>query len=228
MRKIHQFNTVGRTTQDQICTTGKFFCEKKFATSGRICTRAYQRNELALAISSVDYRCILCKNYASSLPSSAEGTLHITSSSASSSPVDPTPSSQPRKTSGYRDDRLQIIVRRPRFSKFDSVTPRYFVSTAPISVPTADAPLKMLMSVANKTASTPGGHILAARTSVGRNANSPKIARATSSPKTKASSGMPSDLLACEIKRSWDSPRGVDAIDVQNSISFMATLRRNL
>mmetsp|Transcript_21857 Transcript_21857/g.32713 ORF Transcript_21857/g.32713 Transcript_21857/m.32713 type:complete len:102 (+) Transcript_21857:136-441(+) len=94
---------------------------------------------------------------------------------------------------GYKDVKLQMIVSRPKLSKLFSVTPSVFVSSAPTSVPTVDAPLNMLINVANKTASTPGGHILAAKTNVGRKANSPRIANTTSSPKTKAPSGIPSD-----------------------------------
>mmetsp|Transcript_8536 Transcript_8536/g.10209 ORF Transcript_8536/g.10209 Transcript_8536/m.10209 type:complete len:102 (+) Transcript_8536:147-452(+) len=100
------------------------------------------------------------------------------------------------KRSGYSDEILQTTVNKAKLSKLLSVTPNAFVSNAPTSVPTVDAPLKMLMSVANSTASTPGGHNRAARTNVGKNATCPKIANATSSPNTNAPSGIPKSLLA--------------------------------
>mmetsp|Transcript_23288 Transcript_23288/g.34080 ORF Transcript_23288/g.34080 Transcript_23288/m.34080 type:complete len:251 (-) Transcript_23288:138-890(-) len=83
------------------------------------------------------------------------------------------------------------------------------------------------MRVANKTASIPGGQILAASTSVGRKANSPRIARTTSSPNTNAPSGIPSDRLACVMSRSCRRPRGAEAIDVHNKIVLMGTVLRN-
>jgi len=79
------------------------------------------------------------------------------------------------KTSGINDDTLHIIVNRARLSKLLSVTPKSFVSAAPNSVPTVDAPLYILINVAKSTASTPGGHNLAARTKVGKNASSPIV-----------------------------------------------------
>lgn len=120
-----------------------------------------------------------------------------------------------------------MIVNRPKLSKLFSVTPSIFVNSAPVSVPTVEAPLKMLINVANKTASTPGGHILAAKTKVGRNANSPRIARTTSSPKTKAPSGIPSDLFVWDISNKFINPSGADAIEVQNKIFFIGTFVLN-
>ena len=112
---------------------------------------------------------------------------------------------------------------KPKLSKLFSVTSKVLVSKAPTSVPTVEAPLKMLISVANNTASTPGGQILAASTNVGKNANSPKMARTTSSPNTNAPSGIPKDRLACVISNSWMSPKGALATVVQNRISLIAT-----
>ena len=77
------------------------------------------------------------------------------------------------KTRGNNDDTLHMIVRRARLEKSLSVTPRTFVNAAPTSVPTVLAPLYIDIKVANSTASTPGGHSLAARTNVGKNAISP-------------------------------------------------------
>ena len=79
------------------------------------------------------------------------------------------------KTSGINDDTLHMIVNRARLSKLLSVTPKSFVSAAPISVPIVDAPLYILINVAKSTASTPGGHNLAASTKVGKNASSPVV-----------------------------------------------------
>ena len=119
--------------------------------------------------------------------------------SMSDSDLLPIPSNSPIKIKGYKDERLQIIFNMPKLSKLLSVTPSCLVSKAPTSVPTVDAPLKMLIKVAKSTASTPGGQILAARTRMGKKANSPRTARTTSSPNTKASSGMPSERFAWEI-----------------------------
>ena len=94
----------------------------------------------------------------------------IVLSSSSASDLSPTSSRSPINRSGYSDEILQIKVSRPRLSKLLSVTPRAFVSAAPTSVPTVLAPLKILINVANKTASTPGGHTRAANTNVGRKA----------------------------------------------------------
>ena len=79
------------------------------------------------------------------------------------------------KTSGINDDTLHMIVNRARLSKLLSVTPKSFVNAAPISVPTVEAPLYILINVAKSTASTPGGHNRAASTSVGKNASSPAV-----------------------------------------------------
>lgn len=145
------------------------------------------------------------------------------SSSSSASDLVPTPSNKPMNKSGYKDVKLQMIVNNPKFSKLFSVTSNILVNTAPTSVPTVEAPLNILIRVANKTASTPGGHILAANTKVGKNANSPKIANTTSSPKTKAESGIPNDLFACEISKRFIKPRGADAIVVQSRIFLIGT-----
>ena len=116
-----------------------------------------------------------------------------------------------------------MIVKRPKLSKLLSVTPNILVNNAPTSVPTVDAPLKILINVANNTASTPGGHILAAKTNVGKKANSPNMANTTSSPKTNAPSGIPNDRLAWDISNKLISPSGADAIDVQNKIFLIGT-----
>mmetsp|Transcript_27875 Transcript_27875/g.81837 ORF Transcript_27875/g.81837 Transcript_27875/m.81837 type:complete len:201 (+) Transcript_27875:654-1256(+) len=129
-------------------------------------------------------------------------------------------------SNGYSELTLQMTVSRARLSKLLSVTPRYLVSAAPNSVPTVDAPLKMDMRDANNTASMPGGQSLAARTRVGRKANSPNIDNATSSPNTKAPSGIPNARFAWVMRRRLDSPRGAEAMDVQNSMSLMGIVRR--
>ena len=77
------------------------------------------------------------------------------------------------KISGINDDALHMIVNRARLSKLLSVIPKSFVNAAPISVPTVEAPLYILINVAKSTASTPGGHNLAASTKVGKKASSP-------------------------------------------------------
>jgi hypothetical protein len=81
----------------------------------------------------------------------------------------------------------------------------------------------MLMRVAKSTASTPGGHNRAAKTSVGRKAICPKMERATSSPKTKAPSGIPRSRLTCVISNKFDKPKGAAAMDDQNKISLIGT-----
>jgi hypothetical protein len=91
------------------------------------------------------------------------------------------------------------------------------------SVPTVEAPLNILMRVAKSTASTPGGHKRAAKTSVGIKAICPKMAMATSSPKTKAPSGIPRSRLKCVIRNKFDKPKGTAAMDDQNKISLIGT-----
>mmetsp|Transcript_52297 Transcript_52297/g.126451 ORF Transcript_52297/g.126451 Transcript_52297/m.126451 type:complete len:215 (+) Transcript_52297:2357-3001(+) len=150
----------------------------------------------------------------------------ISDSSISCSDTEPTPSNHPMKKSGYRLVKLQITVRSAKLSKFDSVTPSNFVNSAPISVPTVPAPLFILMRVANNTASTPGGHSLAARTKVGRNAISPKIDRITSSPATNHVSGIPRSRLACVIRSKLSIPSGADMMDDHNKISLIGFVFR--
>mmetsp|Transcript_24862 Transcript_24862/g.37871 ORF Transcript_24862/g.37871 Transcript_24862/m.37871 type:complete len:101 (+) Transcript_24862:277-579(+) len=99
------------------------------------------------------------------------------------------------KNKGNSDDTLQIIVSSAKLEKQVSVTPKNLVSAAPISVPTVLAPLKMLIKVANSTASIPGGHNRAANTNEGKNAIWPNIENTTSSPNTNAPSGIPSSRL---------------------------------
>ena len=111
----------------------------------------------------------------------------------------------------------------PRLSKLFSVTSNIFVNNAPTSVPTVDAPLKILINVANSTASTPWGHIRAANTKVGKNANSPRMANTTSSPNTNAPSGIPNDRLACDISKRFIKPSGADAMVVHSKIFFIGT-----
>lgn len=102
-----------------------------------------------------------------------------------------------------------MMVRRPKLSKLFSVTPNHFVRTDPISVPTIPPPLKILIRVAKSTASTPGRQRRAAKTSVGRNTNTP--------------SGIPSERLACVMSSNVDNPNGVEAIDAQNKMSLIGT-----
>ena len=101
------------------------------------------------------------------------------------------------QASGNRLETLHRMISSPKLSKPFAPSPpeipKNLVRNAPISVPSIPAKLKILMRHANNTASTPGGHILAARTRVGIKANSPRTVNTTSSPQMKATSGIPSN-----------------------------------
>ena len=75
-----------------------------------------------------------------------------------------------------------MVTSAARLSKLVSVTPKA-ESAAPTSVPTTPAPLKMLMSVAKRVPSMPGGHSAAASTSSGMKANWPSTVSTSESPK---------------------------------------------
>lgn len=76
---------------------------------------------------------------------------------------------RPSRGKGSNELRLQRIIREAKFENSSFVTPKSWVSPAPIKPPKTLPQFDMDMSVANRVASMPFGQILAAKTRTGMN-----------------------------------------------------------
>lgn len=74
---------------------------------------------------------------------------------------------RPSRGNGNKELRLQRIIRAAKLSNLSRVTPKTWVRPAPIRPPRTLPPLHIDIRVANRVASIPCGHILAASTRTG-------------------------------------------------------------
>ena len=122
------------------------------------------------------------------------------------------------KISGSILPTLVIKTSSHNLSKLVSVTPKMWVRIAPPSFDTKPDKFSTDINMANKVASIPGGHNLAANTSTGIKVNCPITVRIKLSPIANQWSSMPNDRLVWVTSNSAVKPSRDDNNVVQMKI----------